>query len=315
MIILTLVVSIYGVEKYIHKFLDTLEPQLRFDVQVLIIDDGTKDNSGRIADEFAQRHSRYVTVVHKENGGLSSARNKGLELAKGQYIIFPDPDDYLEKDYIQTIIDTIKTYDWPDLVFFDYYAGSKKKGFKIHTVSGFRQGIISKEKFICEFVKDTNIKSMVWCKAIKKEFYEGLTFNTKTRVAEDYELLTNLVLKVESIVYVSRPLYYYVMREDSLIHTGTLKDVLRFYELCLDRYNKYSLFYKEISFHGLVRAAKSILLQGYISNDEIDLSRYEKIIKDNIINILLDREFCLNEKKQYLLIYFNLAKHYYRAKL
>ena len=114
---LSLIVPIYGVEKYIHKFLGSLEKNLLPGVEVLLIDDGTKDDSGKIADEFALMHPQYVRVVHKENGGLSSARNKGLEIAFGEYVIFPDPDDYLADDYVETILKAIDEYNNPDMIF------------------------------------------------------------------------------------------------------------------------------------------------------------------------------------------------------
>lgn len=311
---LSLVVPTYGVENYINRFLDSLEKNLQRGIEVLIIDDGTKDCSGKIADEFAAKYPQYVTVVHKENGGVSSARNEGLELAKGEYIIFPDPDDWLAEDYVETILSAIDEYDEPDFIFFDYYIGSDEKGFKRHNVPKFKEGFVDKEKFIDEHAKDTNIKGMVWCKAIKKSFYNGLNFNTKTRVAEDYELLTDLVLNINTIVYIPKPLYYYVMRESSLTHNGTIDDALRFYELALDRYRKHSRLYKKISTFRLVKIAHSVLVKAYLHNENIEFEKYEKTIKRNIGEILLSSDFKLNEKKQCLLVYLGLAKTYYKIK-
>lgn len=314
MVKLTLVVPVYGVEDYINKFLNSLEKNLQSGIEVLIIYDGTRDNSGKIAEEFALKYSEYVTVVYKENGGVSSARNKGLELAKGEYIIFPDPDDWLTEDYVETILRTIDNYNEPDFVFFDYYVGSNEKGFKRNTVLSFKEGFVDKEKFIYEHAKDESIKGMVWCKAIKKSLYDGLRFNTETRVAEDYELLTDLVLKIKTIVYIPKPLYYYVLRESSLTHKGTLDDSLRFYEIALDRYKKHSILYKELSMYRLIKIAHSILAKAYTNGEKIDLGKYEEMIKENIGNILFSRDFKLNEKKQCLLVYLGLAKTYYKIK-
>lgn len=86
--ILSLIVPTYGVENYIYDFLDSLEANFVPGVEVIIVDDGTKDRSGVIADEFALGHAGYVKVLHKENGGASSARNAGLELATGEYVFF-----------------------------------------------------------------------------------------------------------------------------------------------------------------------------------------------------------------------------------
>lgn len=311
---LSLVVPMYGVEKYLHKFLNSLERNLKPGIEVLIINDGTKDNSGEIAEKFAVRYPDYVNVVHKENGGISSARNKGIELAKGEYIIFPDPDDCLAEDYVDTILMAIDEYDMPDMIFFDYYVGCDEKGFKCNTVPNFEKGIVVKEKFMREHIKDTNIKGMVWCKAIKKSLYDGLWFNTNTRIAEDYELLTDLVLRIEKIVYIPKPLYYYIMRENSLTHTGTLKDMQRFYDLVLDRYLKHSKVYKDLSVSKVVRVALDLVVKEYREGSTSDLATYENVIKENIKSILWSSEFKFNEKRKCLFVYWGLAKSYYRLK-
>ena len=111
MVKLSLIVPIYGVEKYINGFLSSLEKNLQIGIEVLLINDGTKDNSDKIAEQFALKHRECVRVVHKENGGASSARNYGLQLAKGEYVIFPDSDDLLADNYVITILDAIRDYD------------------------------------------------------------------------------------------------------------------------------------------------------------------------------------------------------------
>lgn len=247
MIQLSLVVPTYGVENYIPRFLNSLEKNLQVGVEVIVINDGTKDKSAIIAEDFASKYPEYVKVINKENGGISSARNKGLEVAKGEYIIFPDPDDYLADNYVSTILEAINKYNMPDMIFFDYYVCSSQKGFKLNTVPVFHEGKVSKEKFIREFIKDINLKSTVWCKAVKKSYYNDLEFNTKIKLAEDFELLTDLILRLESIVYIQRPLYYYVRRDGSLTLTASLEDLIIFYGLVKDRIDKYSRVYRGLS--------------------------------------------------------------------
>ena len=311
---LSLVVPIYGVEKYINRFFDSLEKNLQPGVEVLLIDDGAKDNSGKMADEFAIKYPEYVQVIHKENGGLSSARNKGLEIAAGEYIIFPDPDDYLANDYVETILNAIYEYNNPDMIFFDYYVGTCDADFKINTVAEFKEGVVPKEKFIKEHIKDASIKGMVWFKAIKKSFYDGLVFNTETRVAEDYELLTDLVPKLETIIYIPRPLYYYIMRENSLTNTANFKDTLKMYDLVKDRYIKHSMIVKDVSNFHLIKVSLGILIRIYTNGYIMETEKYELTIKDNFRNIIFCNDFSMNEKKQCLLVYLGIAKRYYERK-
>lgn len=314
MMMLSLVVPIYGVEKYINRFLVSLEKNLQSNIEVLLVDDGTKDASGIIADEFAQKYPQYVKVIHKENGGLSSARNTGLKLAKGDYIIFPDPDDYLTDDYVSTILKAIEQYNFPDVIFFDYYTGAPESGYKRNTVSKFKEGFVSKEAFLREFGKDDQLKSMVWCKAIKKCFYDGLEFNTKTRVSEDYELLTDLVIKIKTTVYIRKALYYYIVRNNSLTQTAKFSDSLKMFELVMDRYNKHSKLLRDLSIYPLAKFAHLILVEIYTHNFSIDTQIFEQIIKNNVREIVFSKDFSLNKKKQCLLIYFGLAKPYYKMK-
>lgn len=311
---LSLIVPIYGVERYIYKFLDTLEKNLKPNIEVLMIDDGTKDNSGKIVDEFALKHQDIVKVVHKENGGVSSARNIGLRLAIGEYVIFPDPDDYLADNYIETILNAIEEYNNPDMVFFDFYEGTCEADFKIMNVPGLMSGVVAKEVFIKEFIKDTYIKGMLWHKAIKRNFYKGLEFNTKTKVAEDYELLTDLVLRLESIVYVKKPLYFYIQRANSLTYNQKVEDGLRFYDLIADRQKKYSLYYKHLSIYKLVKFSHGMIMRKYLCDELYDIKKFELTIKENIFSTLFSSEFSLNEKKQCIFICLGLADFYYRNK-
>lgn len=315
MVKLSLIVPIYGVEQYIHKFLESLEKNLQSNIEVLLIDDGTKDNSGIIADEFAQKHPEFCKVIHKENGGLSSARNTGIKFATGQYVLFSDPDDYLSPDYVSTVLNVIDKFDSPDIVLFDYYYGTFEKGFKANTVPTFKEGAISKEAFIKELSIDKYVKSFLVCKAIKKSLYDGLTFNTTTKFAEDYELLTDLAIKVETIAYIPKPLYYYIKRTTGLTYNQSVKDAIRFYDLVKDRYTKHSRLYGNISSARIIKAAHIVIQKAYLKNDnDINLTIFENHIKNNIATIIFSNEFTLNEKKQCLLVYLGLAKLYYNSK-
>lgn len=314
MIRLSLVVPVYGVEKYIHRFLASLEKNLQPEMEVLIINDGTKDNSAIIAEKFANKHCNYVKVINKSNGGVSSAWNKGLEIAKGEYVIFPDPDDFLAEDYVSNILKAIVDFNNPDMIFFDYYSGSEGQGFKYNTVPDLEEGIVSKEMFIRTMIKDTYIKGTLWNKAIKKSLYNGLKFDVNIRLGEDYEMLTDLSLKMEHIVYIRKPLYYYVERESSITHNVTEKDLSKLLELNFVRQNKYSKIYQDLSIYVPVRASLTYLLKLFKDGRNDNTVKYEEYIKNNIRNIIFSSDFDVNEKKQCLLIYFNIARYYFRKK-
>ena len=97
---ISVIVPVYKVEPYIRKCVDSILGQTFSDIQVILVDDGSPDQCGKICDEYAKQDKR-VEVIHKENGGLSDARNAGVPYAKGEYIIFLDSDDYIEKDMLE----------------------------------------------------------------------------------------------------------------------------------------------------------------------------------------------------------------------
>lgn len=116
---ISVIVPVYKAEKYIHKCVDTLLAQTFQDYEILLIDDGSPDNSGHICDKYAEADSR-INVFHKDNGGVSSARQCGLDNAQGEYIIHADPDDWVEHDMLECLY-TAASQDGADMVLCDYY--------------------------------------------------------------------------------------------------------------------------------------------------------------------------------------------------
>ena len=101
---LTLVVPIYNMEKYLARCMDSLLGQSCRDFEIILVDDGSTDSSGTLCDSYAARYPELVRVIHKPNGGPSSARNAGLDAARGEFVTFPDPDDWVEPDYVGSFL-------------------------------------------------------------------------------------------------------------------------------------------------------------------------------------------------------------------
>ena len=157
------------------------------------------------------------------------------------------------------------------------------------------EGIVSKEKFLKEDVKG-NINSEVWNKVFKRDLYDGLWFDEKVRYAEEYEILTELMLRVHRIIYISYPLYNYVVgRDGSLCRNATFKDMQRFYDLVLDRYQKTCGNIK-IRRHSLVKVALSVLIRAYMEGVDAELSVYDGVVRENIKSIIFSGDFNLQEK-------------------
>ncbi len=105
----SIIVPVYNTEKYLKKCFKSITEQTYSNLEIIIVDDGSTDDSGRLCDEYAQFDDR-VMVIHKENGGLSSARNEGLRNSTGEYLTFVDSDDYISKDFVEKSLDLCKKY-------------------------------------------------------------------------------------------------------------------------------------------------------------------------------------------------------------
>lgn len=119
----TLAVPIYNMERYLPRCVESLLHQTCDEYEILLIDDGSTDSSGRMCDDYASAHPNLIRVIHKENGGLSSARNTGIDHAEGEFIVFPDPDDWVEPDYVASFLEYQRQYD-ADLICLSHYVDS-----------------------------------------------------------------------------------------------------------------------------------------------------------------------------------------------
>ena len=108
--LISVIVPVYNVENYLRECLDSIVAQTYRNIEVILVDDGSKDSSGKICDEYADKDNR-IKVIHKENGGVSAARNTGLDIAKGEWISYVDSDDYIESTMIETLICLAKKND------------------------------------------------------------------------------------------------------------------------------------------------------------------------------------------------------------
>ena len=305
---------IYNVEEYLYTFLDSIRKNLCDDIEVILINDGTKDNCGVIIDDFAANNSAYVKVIHKRNGGQSSARNVGIKVAKGDYVICFDPDDYISDTCIKELISAVNKFENPDMIIFDMKIGNNESGFETANITDLEEGIITQERFLYELTKNRGLNSSFANKLIKRSVFNNVMFREGVRYFEDYECMTNIALLMKRVVYVKKVVYYYVMRDDSVTHTAGIKHLIEYYGFIKQRNEKFSSVISQMSIYGLVEAALSVLVGVYKNNINIDVTEQEMLIRKNIFRLLFSSEYNLNEKKKFVLIYLGLAKSYYKSR-
>lgn len=221
---LSIIVPIYNAEKYLRACLDSLAAQSYRNMEILLIDDGSSDQSSDICDEYADRYSQF-TAIHKENGGCSSARNLGLSLVKGKYIAFVDADDCLDPDFYEILINALVTSncDIAACTYVNEYAKNIKLTAGRNTVP---TPVVYKgtENILKSMTsKAYSIEGFVWNKVWKRECLKGFSFREDVAIVDDavftWEVLS---AKAERAVFVNLPMYHYRIIFSSITRNSSL---------------------------------------------------------------------------------------------
>jgi len=230
----SIIVPVYNVEEYLETCLDSLVNQTLKDIEIIVVNDGTKDNSQKIIDKYIKKYPKLVKGYIKENGGLSSARNYGLKYAKGEYIAFVDSDDWVELDMYEKMYNKAITKNF-DMVVCDlkYIYPNKEMNAK----SNISHDITDKS-----MIKKTmlNIYPSAWNKIFKKELFKSKVKFKEKVWFEDVEFLYRLYPYINSIGVVKEPFYNYLQREGAI--TSTFDKRLFHY---VDNWNGIIEYYKD----------------------------------------------------------------------
>lgn len=218
------IIPVYNVSAYLPKCLDSILRQNIDDWEAILIDDGSVDNSGKICDEYAAKDDRFK-VFHKANGGVSSARNVGLENARGEWIWFVDSDDWIENNALSTLFDVIKTYSC-DTIFFGMRIENHDSSTNLEQPSLSK---LSCESFLSQISCFAN-PTMLFSHDIIREHL--LRFPTGIKMAEDLEFQYKYLTFIKSPVSINSMLYVYMRRDDSAMnnpntHITNYKDCLK----------------------------------------------------------------------------------------
>lgn len=211
----SIIVPVYNVELYLEECLQSILCQIENNNQfeILLIDDGSTDKSGKICDEYSKKYPDIIKVFHNENQGLLLTRRFGFNRAIGEYIINCDSDDVLEVGMIARLIDTINKYNKPDMILFNFnsYDGIKKHCQFSNLFSTLPDSLVTKKIVLKRFLSDYSVVSM-WCKVYKRELIDNdksyLNFG-KLSTGEDSIQTLELFSNAESFVYLNCALYNY----------------------------------------------------------------------------------------------------------
>lgn len=210
--LISVIVPIYNVEKYLSKCVDSIINQTYKNLEIILVDDGSPDNCPKICDEYENQDSR-IKVIHKENGGLSDARNAGMKIASGDYIFFVDSDDWISVDTLYRLLDSAEQY------------GADIAECNIYSVKDNRTEEYYSNKFALydnnysimqAYIKDYKIKTVVWNKLYKKDILKNILFEVG-KYNEDEFFTYRVLSNSERLVHIDYCGYYYIQRGNSIM--------------------------------------------------------------------------------------------------
>ena len=214
---MSIIVPIYKVEKYLEQCVESIIAQTYGNWELILVDDGSPDQSGRIADQYASQDSR-ILVIHKENGGLSDARNAGLEVATGDYITLVDSDDYIHPQMLELMLQAAGDGE-EDVVICGYemvYEGQTPKIQKFE-LSGVER--IDGREIQQVYFKQSDQRltyTVAWGKLYRRSCFDAIRY-PKGKLHEDEHVTFQILYEASKIVYVELPMYYYLSRESSIM--------------------------------------------------------------------------------------------------
>ena len=207
----SIIIPAYNVEKYIRDIIKTIENQTYSNKEIIIINDGSTDNTLEICQELSKKN-KEIKIINQENKGVSEARNRGIEEATGEFIAFIDADDLLEKDMIEMLVRGLEKYN-ADISICGYKIKSKHECYNYYGTGKIEK--YDQKQLISEFLKEEKISVSLWNKLFRRECIENIRFIKGLRINEDKLFLLKAILNAQDGVYQDLCKYIYIKREDS----------------------------------------------------------------------------------------------------
>jgi glycosyltransferase involved in cell wall biosynthesis len=288
---ISIIVPVYKVEPYLHKCVDSILAQTFTDFELILVDDGSPDRCGEICEEYAKKDSR-IRVIHKVNGGLSDARNAGLDIAKGDYVGFVDSDDWIEPDMYQLLYDmcTANNCEIANCTSTIYY--------KNKTVINGSHGLIihTRDQAMRAMLEGQLYDEVVWTKLIKRSLLKEIRFPVGI-VYEDTAFTYKVIHESQTVCCIGAPKYNYIKRENSVMDKAIKNiriDAVLIYD---DMYRFINKYYYELSDLVALKLANNAMVILNLISLNHNLSQYSKEYYRvaNILNSYFNKTIKLHE--------------------
>ena len=301
--LISIIVPIYNVEKYLDRCINSIINQSYKNLEIILVNDGSTDDSLKICEKYKLIDNR-IKIINKKNGGLSDARNYGIDVAKGKYISFVDSDDLIHIDMYKILYDVISTKNSDIAIcrykkfninngnYIIYDSKKKKRNIKFNCVSN--------EYALGKCLNTKQFTVSAWSKLYKRELFNNLKFPVGTEM-EDWAIIVDLMIKSKKVVMINQKLYYYFYRNNSIIN-GKFKEN----DLKLENIFIRNLQLVDKNFPSLHNQAKTNLTANYfyvidkmIKSDVVDSHKKEF---DDVVSKLKNEFFFIIFKSKHRLI-------------
>lgn len=222
--LISVIIPVYNVENYLERCVKSILSQTYDNFELILVDDGSVDSSGRLCDDFAQSDAR-IRVIHKQNDGVAYARNTGLDAARGEYVTFVDGDDYVTVDYLEFLYDMIVNGDCE--ISMCGYSNAYENGRIVNVFSAADEIHYTSAAFALSEIFYGRLSASSCCKMYKRELFDSVRFEKYT-LGEDTFTTYRLLLEVKRVAYSGCSKYFYYYRSDSATHIT--RDYYRFYD-------------------------------------------------------------------------------------
>ncbi len=313
--LISIIVPIYNVEPYLEKCIESILAQDYSPLEIILVDDGATDKSGEICDIYAKKHEN-ITALHKKNGGLSSARNAGMEIMQGDYVSFIDSDDYIASDMISTLYnDLVKNNaDISCISAYNVYPNNTTKNSNLENTL-----ILSKQKALECFLFNNYLTPCAWGKLYKRRLWDNIKF-PEGRLFED-QLTTYKVLDLANkVVFNPEPKYFYLKREGSIGHSKFNEKTYDLYEAINEEYEFIVGKYPELKENMSVAKITweivfiNMMLQAN-KKDMALINKTRKYSRKNIVNVFRCKYINLIRKGQIFLFGYLLTPYIFMYSL
>ncbi|MFR1756745.1 MAG: glycosyltransferase family 2 protein [Thomasclavelia spiroformis] len=295
----SVIVPIYKVENYLNRCVDSILNQTYKNIEVILVDDGSPDKCGEISDSYAINDSR-VKSLHKENGGLSDARNYGMRYLTGEYVVFVDSDDWIKEEMIETLVGLAMDLK-ADIVQSGFYYVYET--YLLYDDRYYSEDMLpiqlNKNELMREIVINERVKNFAWGKLYKTNLIKDLYFE-KGVLFEDVFWAHKVMDRVDKYVICHKPMCYYLQRNDSIVSTYTVKN-LDIIKGLKERHKFIEENYKELINESYKILTKTILLHYYLLNKNRDKDLdgyYRKELRGYIINNYLNIQKAIKDDKE-----------------